>query len=229
MRTLSASTLLIVVSISAHGQFVDKEPAILSFGLSLSVKYHHIDVSKLNDFLRSNDLKDVKSGYGNIGAGINYKFNRHFFEVAGDVDINETTAYNDSDIGTSSYGYSMNINYGYELKLYDQFKIMPYLGISRTTFKTKISDKAGPNFEFQNVTTDRNSISLDNDTFSVNPGAKIWMPLGDGDFSYIVLDVGYGFKTSSKWTIDDATVDNAPEINPSGMKIGVTFLFMMCR
>ena len=187
-----------------------------------------MDVSELNDYLKGNNLEQVKSGYGNFGAGIDYRFNRHFFEFGGDVDINEKTAYSDDDVGTSSYGYSVNINYGYAL-LYDQFQIVPCLGISRTTFKTKISDKAQSNFEFQMATTDRNAITLDNDTFSVNPGVKIWVPLGDSDFSYMVLDLSYGFKTNSKWTIDEATVDNGPAINPSGMKAGLTFLFMMCK
>jgi Type IX secretion system membrane protein PorP/SprF len=215
--------------INTQGQFSHREPNNLSFGLSISTNYHHITVTDLNTFLQNNDLKEIKTGYLNLGAGLNFKYGRHFIQFSGDFDVNETTEYNENDIGTSGYGYAVNINYGYELGLFGEIKLVPYLGISRTIFKTKITDKVQSNVDFQSITTDRNSISIDNDTFSVNPGLRILMPIGDSDFSYCGLDINYGFKTNNKWTIDESKISNGPTINPSGLKIGIILMFMICR
>ena len=229
MRTLFIIALLTILSINVRGQFSHHEFNGFAFGLSLSTNYHHVEVTDLNAFLNDNDLRDIKSGYLNLGAGLNFKFNRHFIQFAGDFDVNEVTEYNDNNVGTSSYGYAVNINYGYEFNLFDQLKLIPYVGASRTIFKTKITDKAQPNFDFQSITTDRNSISVDNNTLSINVGSRILMPIGDGDFSYCGLDVNYGFKANSSWAIDEIDISNAPTINPSGLKIGIVLMFMICK
>lgn len=229
MRSFSIFTLLTIVSLNAAGQFSHDEVNETAFGLSISTSYHHVAVTDLNTFLLDNNLKEVKTGYINLGAGLNFKFNRHFIQFAGDFDINEVTEYNDNNVGTSGHSYAVNFNYGYEFNLFDQLKLIPYLGASRTIFKTKISDKAQSNFDFQSITTNRNAISIDNNTFSINLGSRILMPIGDGDFSYCGLDINYGFKTSSKWTIDEIEISNGPTINPSGLKVGIVLMFMICK
>ena len=227
MRILSKLTLLTIISINAHGQLSEAGFKEAAFGLSILTGYHHVAVTDLNSFLNDNNLKEIKAGYLNLGAGLNYKLNRHFIQFAGDVDINEDTKYNESNVGTSSYSYSVNINYGYEFNLFDQLKLVPYLGASRTIFKTKISDGTQSTLDFQSITTDRNSISVDNDTFSLILGSRFLVPLGDWEFSYCGLDFNYGFKTNSTWTMNEAKVSNAPTINPSGLKIGIILMFMI--
>lgn len=229
MRIFLILTLTTIVSINAYGQFHHDEPNELAFGLSISTSYHHVAVADLNTFLRHNNLKEVKTGYGNLGAGLNFKYSRHFIQFAGDIDINEVTEYNDSNVGTHSYSYAVNINYGYEFNLFDQLSLIPYLGVSRTIFNTKISDKAQSTFDFSSITTNRNAININNDTFSLNLGSRVLMPIGDGDFSYCGLDINYGFKTKSKWTIDETEITNGPTINPSGLKIGIVLVFMICK
>jgi len=229
MRIYLIIALLTILSIDARGQFSNHEFNDFAFGLSLSTNYHHVEVTDLNTFLTDNNLKEIKTGYLNLGAGLNFKFNRHYIQFAGDFDVNEVTEYNDNNVGTSSYGYAVNINYGYEFNLFDQLKLVPYLGASRTIFKTKITDKAQSTFDFQSITTDRNSISVNNNTFSINVGSRILMPIGDGDFSYCGLDINYGFNANSSWTIDETEISNGPTINPSGLKVGIVLMFMICK
>lgn len=229
MRKYSIIILLTFACINVHGQFSHPEPGDLSFGLSISINYHHITVTELNAFLKTNNLREVNTEYLNLGVGLNFKFNRHFIQFAGDFDVNEITKYNENGVGTSSYGYAVNINYGYKLSLLDQLQLIPYLGLSRTIFKTKITDKAQSNFDFQSITTDRNSISINNNVFCINPGLRILIPIGDSDYSYCGFDINYGFKTNSKWIIDDSNISNGPAINPSGVKIGIVLMFMICK
>lgn len=229
MRFFLILTLATIISTNASGQFSHDEPTELGFGLSLSTAYHHVSVSDLNTFLVDNNLKEVKTGYLNLGAGLNFKYGRHFVQFSGDVDINEVTEYNDNNVGTHSFSHAVNINYGYELYLFEQFSLVPYLGVSRTRFNTKISDKTQSTFDFSSIPTNRNAVGIINDTFSVNLGSRILMPIGDGDFSYCGLDISYGFKTQSKWTIDESEITNGPTINPSGLKIGIVFMFMICK
>jgi hypothetical protein len=229
MRSFSIFTLLTIVSLNAVGQFSHDNVKETAFGMSISTSYHHVAITDLNTFLKDNNLKEIKTGYLNLGAGFNFKFNRHFIQLAGDFDVNEVTEYNDNNVGTSGHGYAVNLNYGYEFNLFDQLKLIPYLGTSRTIFNAKISDKAQPNFNLQSITTNRNAISIDNNTFSINLGSRILIPIGDGDFSYCGLDINYGFKTSSKWTIDEIEISNGSTINPSGLKVGIVLMFMICK
>lgn len=229
MRFLSILTLTTIVSINTYGQFSHDEPTELAFGISIVTSYHHVAVADLNAFLRDNNLREVKTGYLNLGAGLNFKYSRHFIQFAGDVDINEVTEYNENNVGTHSYSYAVNINYGYEFNLFDQLSLIPYIGVSRTIFKTKINDKAQSTFDFSSIATNRNSINIDNDAFSLNLGSRVLIPIGDGDFSYCGLDINYGFKTKSKWTIDETEITAGPTINPSGLKIGIVFVFMICK
>ena len=114
------------MSLNAVGQFSHDEVNETAFGMSISTSYHHVAVTDLNTFLTNNNLKEVKSGYLNLGAGLNFKFNRHSIQCAGDFDTNEVTEYNDNNVGTSGHGYAVNISYGYEFNLFDQVKLIPY-------------------------------------------------------------------------------------------------------
>ena len=227
MKIFAPLVILSGVCINAPAQFSSPEYNELTFGLSISTTYHSVAVTDLNTVLNSNALKKINTSYLNLGAGLNFKVNRHFIQLAGDFDINENTTFNNDSVGTSSYGYSVNINYGYSFNLFDQCILVPYSGISRTIFKTKITDNTQRNFDFQWATTTRNAISVDNNTFSIALGSRFLFPIGDYEFSYCGLDICYGVKTNSEWTTNGAKIPNAPAINPSGLKVGIIIMCMI--
>jgi len=96
MRIYFTIALLTILSINANGQFLHYEFNDFAFGLSLSTNYHHVEVTDLNTFLDDNNLKEIKTGYLNLGVGLNFKFSKHFIQFAGDFDVNEVTEYNDN-------------------------------------------------------------------------------------------------------------------------------------